>query len=159
MSEHYYDPVEIWTYEEREGAYERIVKLELELTKCHELQDSYCDRIAELERRIEYANELLNKRDEIEDALLARVKRAEKIIEKITQWGIKSFSDIGWYRMLAEWKGNPLPMTWGDIGKLYQKETGLSWDSSSSEILYKWAKNKPDMFFEDEDGHICEKKK
>ena len=125
------------------------------------IEDDLRKRIAELEaeRRIEYANELLNKRDEIEDALLARAKRAEKIIEKVTQWGLKYFSDIEWYRMLAEWKGNPLPMTWGDIGELYKKETGLSWDSSSGEILCKWAKSKPDMFFEDEDGHICEKKK
>ena len=28
---------------------ERITELEAEVTKCHELQDSYCDRIAELE--------------------------------------------------------------------------------------------------------------
>ena len=27
----------------------RIVELEAEVTKCHELQDSYCDRIAKLE--------------------------------------------------------------------------------------------------------------
>ena len=27
----------------------RIAELEAEVTKCHELQDSYCDRIAELE--------------------------------------------------------------------------------------------------------------
>lgn len=30
MSEHYYDPVEIWSYEEREGAYKRIAELEAE---------------------------------------------------------------------------------------------------------------------------------
>ena len=28
---------------------ERVTELEAEVTKCHELQDSYCDRIAELE--------------------------------------------------------------------------------------------------------------
>ena len=28
---------------------ERVAELEAEVTKCHELQDSYCDRIAELE--------------------------------------------------------------------------------------------------------------
>ncbi len=31
----------------------RIAELEAEVTKCHELQDSYCDRIAELEAESE----------------------------------------------------------------------------------------------------------
>ena len=31
----------------------RIAELEAEVTKCHELQDSYCDRIAELEGKID----------------------------------------------------------------------------------------------------------
>jgi len=31
----------------------RIAELEAEVTKCHELQDSYCDRVAELESLVE----------------------------------------------------------------------------------------------------------
>ncbi len=37
MNEHYYDPVEIWSYEEREGAYKRIAELEAELKNAREL--------------------------------------------------------------------------------------------------------------------------
>jgi hypothetical protein len=37
MNEHYYDPVEIWSYEEREGAYKRIAELEAELKNSREL--------------------------------------------------------------------------------------------------------------------------
>ncbi len=60
----------------------RIAELEAEVTKCHELQDSYCDRIAQLEkeiaRRDEELLELNNKavfiKFENEDELPAEIK-------------------------------------------------------------------------------------
>ena len=60
----------------------RIAELEAEVTKCHELQDSYCDRIAQLEkeiaRRDEELLELNNKavfiNFENEDELPAEIK-------------------------------------------------------------------------------------
>jgi len=39
--------------EARNNLEEYIAELEAEVTKCHELQDSYCDRIAELESLVE----------------------------------------------------------------------------------------------------------
>lgn len=36
-----------------------ISELEAEIIKCHELQDSYCDRIAELEAELKNARELI----------------------------------------------------------------------------------------------------
>jgi hypothetical protein len=39
--------------EARNNLEEYIAELEAEVTKCHELQDSYCDRIAESESTIE----------------------------------------------------------------------------------------------------------
>jgi len=48
-------------------------------------EDALQARIAELEERIEYANDLLIKRDEIEDTLLKRSERAEsdyKLLER-----------------------------------------------------------------------------
>ncbi len=60
----------------------RVAELEAEVTKCHELQDSYCDRIAQLEkeiaRRDEELLELNNKavfiKFENEDELPAEIK-------------------------------------------------------------------------------------
>lgn len=39
--------------EARNNLEEYIAELEAEVTKCHELQDSYCDRVAELESLVE----------------------------------------------------------------------------------------------------------
>ena len=46
--------------EARNNLEEYIAELEAEVTKCHELQDSYCDRIAELEGELEHVIEVGN---------------------------------------------------------------------------------------------------
>ena len=79
----------------------RVYELDTEVTKCHELQDSYCDRIAELE---------------------ADKKRAEQMVERLIEAGdeygvclhnpdINRFHrliDAGvWHALVAEWQANP----------------------------------------------------
>ena len=58
-----YDQAMMRTYGERKALKARIAELEAELTKGHELQDSYCDRIAELKLLIDDLTNIRNIND------------------------------------------------------------------------------------------------
>jgi hypothetical protein len=58
----------------------RIAKLKAEVTKCHELQDSYCDRIAELEAFIDRLIEVSEK------MFTAVIAAADSYDEGMREW-------------------------------------------------------------------------
>ena len=79
-------------YEEGYKLQQRIAELEAEVTKCHELQDSYCDRIAELSQAVGLittlkptmvmdANHPLDMVREVAEHVTARIAELEKDVE------------------------------------------------------------------------------
>ena len=73
-----------------------IAELEAEVTKCHELQDAYCDRIAELESELKITDELLKEATEAIGAVVACCTYNSNDEAKIGIYGIdqKAFTRI-----------------------------------------------------------------
>lgn len=101
-----------------------ISELEAEITKCHELQDFYCDRIAELEAELKNARELIGMTPE--PAFPAWIPVSERLPEEDVPYLTivkgndipvvakyndhdKGFTDcrVGWYVNVTHWM--PLP--------------------------------------------------
>jgi len=63
-----------------------IAELDTEVTKCHELQDSYCDRIAELEGLVERLIELGDVINGDKDSVWTLQTIKECWTEDVTKW-------------------------------------------------------------------------
>ena len=98
----YRDGMELGLYEKGDVvvdalnvAESHIAELEAEVTKGHELQDSYCDRIAELDEQVaalqKYADGAMNENDDLEfriAELEAERKKAFDLVRKLRMYCI-----------------------------------------------------------------------